>query len=316
MAEKLIIDADPGISDAMTIALALCDPALDVVALTATGGRFPGPIATRNLQCVTAVLDPDLRPRMGVSDRPGVPFPETPSTLPPPLLDGEQGLGECNVPISDLHQRHQSPRLLAELVRAHPHQITLLTLGPLTNVELALEVHPDFLDQLKSLVVLGGSVGVGGDATAAAEFNCFADPDAARTVLTHPGTKMLVPLDVSRQLMVSFDQYQRWEPCSVSRLKQLLEWTLPFALRASRQHLGIEGVRLPGVVALCAIAQPQLFQREAMSVDVELSGELTRGMTVFDRRGIAKWQTNIEVLTGVDIQGVLDYMTRIIRSAI
>jgi len=314
LAEKLIIDADPGISDAITIALALCDPALEVVALTATGGRFPGPIASRNLQCVTALLDPDLRPRMGVSDRPGVPFPETHSS--PPLLDGEQGLGECNIPISDLHQRHQSPRLLAELVRAQPHQITLLTLGPLTNIELALEVHPDFLDQLKSLVIMGGAVGGGGDATAAAEYNCFADPEAARTVLTHPGTKTLVPIDVSRQLMVSFDQYQRWEPCSVSRLKQFLEWTLPFALRASRQHLGIEGVRLPGVVALCAITQPHLFQREPMSVDVELSGELTRGMTVFDRRSIANRQANIEALTAVDLQGVLDYMTRIIRSAI
>jgi len=316
LAEKLIIDADPGIGAAIAIALALCDPTLEVVALTATGGRFPGPIATRNLQCVTALLDPNLWPRLGVSDRPGVPVPETPNSLPPPLLDGEHGIGECNVPISDLHQRHPSPRLLAELVRAHPHQVTLLTLGPLTNVELALEVHPDFLQQLKSLVVLGGSVGAGGDATAAAEFNCFADADAARTVLTHPGTKSLVPLDVSRQLMVSFDQYQRWEPFGVSRLRQLLEWTLPFALRASRQHLGLEGVRLPGVVALCAITQPQLFQREPMCVDVELSGELTRGMTVFDRRGIAKWQTNIEVVTGVDIQGVLDYMTRIIRTAV
>lgn len=316
MAEKLIIDADPGIGDATAIALALCDPALEIVALTATGGRFPGPIAGRNLQCVTAVLDPDRSPRLGVSDQPGVPFPATAKSLPPPLLDGEHGLGECNVPISDLHQRHPSPRLLAELVRAQPHQITLLTLGPLTNVELALEVHPDFLQQLKALVVLGGSVAAGGDATAAAEFNCFADPEAARTVLTHPGTKTLVPLDVSRQLMVSFDQYQRWEPCGVSRLRQLLEWTLPFALRSSRQHLGIEGVRLPGIVALCAITQPHLFQREPMCVDVELSGELTRGMTVFDRRGVGKWQTNIEVLTGVDIQGVLDYMTRVIRSAV
>lgn len=316
MAEKLIIDADPGIGDALAIALALTDPSLDVVALTATAGRVAGAQATRNLQCVTALLDPDLLPRLGVCDRPLFPAPGGAHVTPPALLDGETGLGECNVPISELHQKHESAKLLAGLVRSQPDQITLLTLGPLTNIQLALETHPDFLQQLKSLVVLGGSVGAGGDATPAAEFNCLADAEAAQMVLTHPGTKTLVPLDVSQQLMLSFDQYQRWEQCGVSRLRQFLEWTLPFALRTSRQHLGLEGVRLPGVVALCAISQPHLFQREAMSIDVELKGDLTRGMTVFDRRGIAKWQTNIDVLTGVDVQGVLDYMARIIRLAV
>ncbi|MFO1095742.1 MAG: nucleoside hydrolase [Planctomycetaceae bacterium] len=316
MAEKLIIDADPGIGDALAIALALTDPALDVLALTATAGRVAGGQAARNLQCVTAHLDPDLWPRLGICDRPQFPAPSGVDVTPTALLDGETGLGECNVPISELHQKHESPKLLAELVRTHPDQITLLTLGPLTNVELALELYPEFLQQLKALVVLGGSVGAGGDATPAAEFNCLADAEAARNVLTHPGTKTLVPLEVSQQLMLSFDQYQRWEQCGVSRLRQFLAWTLPFALRASRQHLGLEGVRLPGVVALSAVSQPQLFQRESMSVDVELHGELTRGMTVFDRRGISKWQTNIDVLTGVDTQGVLDYMARIIRSAV
>jgi inosine-uridine nucleoside N-ribohydrolase len=75
-------------------------------------------------------------------------------------------------------------------------------------------------------------------------------------------------------------------------------------------------VRLPEIVALAAVTQPHLFQREAMSVDVELGGELTRGATVFDRRGIQRWQTNIDVLTDVDVQGVIDYVTRVIRAAV
>jgi inosine-uridine nucleoside N-ribohydrolase len=315
LAEKLIIDADPGIGDAIAVALALMDPALEVVALTPAAGRVSGAQATRNLQCLTALLDPDLWPRFGDCDRPLFPAPGGVYVPAPVLLDGETGLGDCQVPISTLHQRHESAKLLAELVRTQPHQVTLLTLGPLTNVELALECHPELLQQLKSLVMLGGSLCAGGDATAAAEFNCLADPEAARKVLTHPAAKTLVPLDVSQQLMLSFDQYQRWECAASTRLGQLLEWTLPFALRASRQHLGLEGVRLPGVVALCAITQPRLFQREAMCVDVELSGELTRGVTVFDRRSMARWKSNIEVLTSVDVQGVVDYMTRVIRAA-
>jgi inosine-uridine nucleoside N-ribohydrolase len=168
---------------------------------------------------------------------------------------------------------------------------------------------------LNALVCLGGSLGGGGDVTAAAEFNMFADAEAARTTLTHPATKTLVPLDVARRLMISFDQYQRWEFNAESGLGRILQQTVPFALRASRQHLGLEGVALPELVALAAVVHPELLEREGMNVDVELSGELTRGVTVFDRRRIGQWQTNIDVVTGFDIQGVLDYVTRQIRAA-
>lgn len=316
MPQKLIIDADPGIGDAIAVALALVDPEVEVVGLTATAGQVAGPVATHNLQAITALLDPDRLPRFGDCDRPATPFPREPGAPLPTLLNGPHGLGECDVPVASLHQRHESAKLLAELVRAAPNELTLLTLGPLTNAQLALDWHPEFLGQLKALVCFAGSVAAGGDVTAAAEFNVYANPEAARATLTFPATKTLVPFDTARRLMVSFDQYQRWESVPASKLAQLLQQTLPFALRASRQHLGLEGVRLPEVVALAAVTQPQLFQREAMSVDVELGGELTRGATVFDRRGIQRWQTNIDVLTDVDVQGVIDYMTRVIRAAV
>jgi inosine-uridine nucleoside N-ribohydrolase len=316
VSQKLIIDADPGIGDAIAVALALIDPDLEVVGLTATSGQVAGAAATHNLQAVTALLDPDRLPRFGDCERPATPIPKERGTPHPLLLHGPSGLGECDVPVASLHQRHESAKLLAELVRQEPHQLTLLTLGPLTNVQLALDWHPEFFEQLKALVCLGGSVGVGGDVTAAAEFNVYSNPEAARAVLTYPATKTLVPLDVARQLMVSFDQYQRWELEPTSRLGRLLHLTLPFALRASRQHLGLEGVRLPEVVALAAVSQPQLFQRDAMCIDVELGGELTRGATVFDRRATNKWQTNIDVLTDVEVQGVIDYVSRVIRSAV
>jgi inosine-uridine nucleoside N-ribohydrolase len=91
---------------------------------------------------------------------------------------------------------------------------------------------------------------------------------------------------------------------------------VPFAFRASHQHLGLEGIRLSEVVALAAISQPRFFTRESMTVDVETRGELTRGMTVFDRRGIQQWQTNIDVLVDVDTQGVLDYFADIVRHSV
>jgi len=313
LSQTLIIDADPGIGDAIAVALALIDPSLEVVALCATSGRFSGKNATQNLQRITTILDPDRRPRFGACDRSPAITPEQRGAPSATVLDGPDGLGECRAAVAELHQRHESAKLLVEIVRSQPHRHTLLTLGPLTNVALALDTYPEFLEHLRGLICLGGSVQAGGDVTAAAEFNVYADPGAARAVLTCPATKTLVPRDVSDRLMVSFDQYQRWSDQRGSRLRKLLEQTIPYGLRASRQHLGQEGLKLPAIVALAAVTQPRLFQREAMCVDVELSGELTRGETVFDRRGVDAWQTNIDVLTDVDIQGVFDYVTRIIR---
>lgn len=311
---KLIIDADPGIGDALAVAFALLDPSVDVICLSPTAGRVSGPQATHNLQSIVSILDPPRWPRLGDCERPLYPAPRDPQFPAPALLNGPEGLGECVVPSAPLHQRHDAARLLSELVRSEPNEITLLTLGPLTNVTLALECHPTFLQQLQGLVCLGGSLFEGGDVTATAEFNIFADAEAARTTLTYPATKTLLPLDVARRLMLSFDQYQRWDVSPDSPLGRILHQTLPYALRASRQYLGLEGVMLPELVALAAVTQPQLFEREAMNVDVELGGELTRGQTVFDRRRIDKWQSNIDVLTDVDVQGVLDYVARLIRS--
>lgn len=314
MPRKLIIDADPGIGDAVAIALALCDPEIEVVAITATAGQVAGEMATLNLQTIVSLLDPPLWPRFGVANGPATAVPRDRLTPQPALLQGETGLGECSVPVSEFHQRHDSAKLMAELVRNAPNEITLLTLGPLTNVQLAIDHHPEFLEQLQNHVCLGGSVGAGGDTTAAAEFNIYANPEAAAVVLAHPTTTLLVPLDVSHRLMLSFDQYQRWGLSPESGLARLLDQMLPFALRASRQHLGLEGVRLPEVIALAMVIAPKLFEREAMSVEVELTGQITRGATVFDRRDIHKWQSNVEVCTDVDVQGVIDYMTRVIRA--
>lgn len=313
MADKLIIDADPGIGDAVAIALALQEPSVEVLALTATGGRVSGENATHNLEAIVSLLDPDRWPRIGCSDLPVAAVPKGRHSGDLRLLDGPRGLGDWETPAVSLHQRHESPKLMAELVRNEPNEITLLTLGPLTNAQLACDWHPDFFSDLKALVCLGGSITGDGDVTSAAEFNIFGNPEAAKFVLGYPATKTLVPLETSRRLLVSFEQYNRWDIDVMSRLGRLFDQIVPYALRASRQYLGIEGIVLSEVVALVSIVEPRLFTHEPMSVDVELSGDLTRGMTVFDRRAVDKWQTNIEVLTDVDVQGVLDFMSRLLR---
>ncbi|MDA1252561.1 MAG: nucleoside hydrolase [Planctomycetota bacterium] len=326
MPQKLIIDADPGIGDAFAIALAACDPGIDLIAVTATAGCVSGAVATQNILSIIESVDPDKWPRLGGCNalRPTFPAPEssasafsggnTAAFFDPLRLNGNYGLGATELQFAQLHNQRDSAKLLVDLVRQNPHEICVLTLGPLSNVALASELAPDFLDLIHSLVCLGGSVGAGGDVTAAAEFNLFADPGAARTVLCSHTQKALVPLDISRNAVLTFDQFDRLNESRPDSLRWFFDELLPFSLRAHREELGLEGLPLDAVTALAAIAEPRHFSTEAMSVDVEQDGNLTRGVSVFDRRGIPRWQQNIDVLTAVDPQGVLDYLTRVLKS--
>ena len=318
LAHKVIIDTDPGIGDAIALAIALLDPELDVVGVTATAGCVSGAAATRNVQAIIEHLDPAKWPRIGSSEgRVAATFgtDKGADSISLTDLNGVSGLGDWEFRVADLHHRHESAKLMIDIARAEPNEVTLLTLGPLTNLELACERAPDFLQMLNGVVVFGGAVTCGGDVTAAAEFNMFANPEAARNILTSPATKTLVPLDVCRRVVLTFEHFDRVNPGDSSATGQLLEQLLPFAFRAHHQFLGLEGVALNELAALATISEPRLFESEPMAVDVETSGELTRGMTVFDRRGIPNWQTNIDVITDVDAQGVLDYFTRVLRSA-
>lgn len=314
MAQKLIIDADPGIGDALAIAVAVLDPEVDVLGITASAGCVSGKRAARNIQAIIELLDPPKRPRLGRSDAaaPILDVAADPSLVDPGRLNGATGLGDRDFQVADLHHPRESAKLMIDLVRDQPNEVTLLTLGPLTNVELACERAPEFLSLLNGLVCCAGAVHAGGNVTAAAEFNVFADPLAARHVLRSPATKTLVPLDVSRQAVLTFELVDRLASERCVQLEWLFDDLLPFALRTHHEHLGVEGIPLHELVALAAATRPHLFKSRSMAVDVEVRGELTRGMTVFDQRGINQWQTNIDVLYEAQVVGILDHFARIV----
>jgi len=321
MPQKLIIDADPGIGDALAIAVALVDPELDVLALTAVEGCVSPLQAGRNLQSIVEMLDPPKWPRIGVgySGQRLQDDPERRGISPDweqlqRCLNGSEGLGEWRPAAADLHHTKDAVKLMIELSRQYPNEIVLLTLGPLTNLELACDLDAEFLTRLKGVVCLGGAVSMPGDVTPSAEFNIHYNPDAARLVLRFPATKTLVPLDASHRAVLTFEHYDRLGLSEATPCGRILHQLIPFALRAHHQHLGVEGMRLPEVTALAAIARPQQFQRTTMALDVEIDGELTRGMTVFDRRSNPSWRNNIDVLSDVDPQGVLDYLTTTLGS--
>jgi inosine-uridine nucleoside N-ribohydrolase len=300
---KLIIDLDPGIDDAVALAIALFDPRLEVVAVTAVGGNVPATQATANLQALVAYLDPPRLPRLGIASHDG-PLPERPRSL-----HGSDGLGGISLPRVPLHGGHSSEKVIWESLRAHPREITLLALGPLTNVSRVLKRDPEASSLVGELVVSGGTVFSHGSATPVADDNFFSDPSAARHVVLEPLTKTIVPLETTSQVLLGLDLLDH-VPDGTSRAGRLLRGMLGHAFRAHRQLLGNEGIRLPDVVALAAATNPELFERETVTADVETTGELTSGMLVVDRRPGIQRGPNADLLVACNAEAVRDCIIR------
>ena len=131
-------------------------------------------------------------------------------------------------------------------------------------------------------------------------------------VLRGGAPTVLVPLDIANQVVLTLDQLDRIVASADVTVSIFLRELLPFAFRAHHEHLAQESLSLQELVALSVAIHPKLFEQQPMAVDVEISGEITRGATVFDRRGIQQWQTNIHVATEIDAQGVVDYLTQVI----
>jgi len=315
--QKILIDADPGIIDALVVLAALADPALEVLALTPCPGTVTGLQATRNLQYLTGLLDPLRHPRIGLSDNRSAPADQMPPGLPhPQVLNGRFGLGETEPLVPDLVHRRDSARLIVDLVREFPGELRIVTLGPLSNIAAAIELDPELPVLLNGLICLGGTLSCGGDVTAAAEFNIWGDPQAARSVLRSPVGKILVPLEIMHGPGLTFEDIDRLTGLIPSTpVGEFSAALLQFAARTSRQFLPCEEVQLPAATVLAIAANAAQMETQQVAVDVETTGELTLGAMIVDRRRVRQTPVSAELVTGLDHAAVLDHFCRGIRRA-
>jgi inosine-uridine nucleoside N-ribohydrolase len=294
MARKVILDVDPGVDDAVAICLALAAPELDVLAVTAVGGNVPAEQATRNVQAIVEQLDPPRWPRLGAAN--GEQMLRTDARH----IFGSDGLCGAHFPVAELHHQRASVKVLADEVQAAPGEVTILALGPLSNIAAALKQFPDLAEQIGHLIIMGGTLAGPGNVTPAAEFNIYCDADAASTVFRSQVTKTIVPLDVTNRILFGFEMLQK-VPGDESPTGRLLRKILPGALRSYRQNLGLEGLHLHDAVAVVAAMRPDLFTTERLHGEVEIDGHVTHGATVFDRRRHPESRPNLDV--AVDVQG-------------
>ncbi|MBN2476364.1 MAG: nucleoside hydrolase [Pirellulales bacterium] len=305
MARKVILDVDPGIDDAIALCLALFDPRLEVVAITAVGGNCSPANATRNVQAIIEQLDPPRWPRLGAASPPDAGLPVNGRHL-----HGVDGLAGVEFEVAELHHLHPSEKVICDQVRGAPEaSITIVALGPLTNIARAFQRDPELPSLVGEIVMMGGTVAGPGNITPAAEFNMYCDPGSAQAVFRSRSTKTLIPLDVTNRLVLSFDLLNRL-PDEATRVGRFLRTILPPAFRGYRQRFGLEGIHVHDSVALTAVTEPELFSTEEMAGDVETMGELTTGMTIFDRRRVPSWRNNMEVATEMQVGAVTEAIIR------
>lgn len=305
MSEKVVLIGDPGIDGAFAVALALHDPTIDVVGLLATAGNVPAEQATRNVRILIDQIDPPRYPRLGAA--PPAEYPQDGTRL-----HGPKGLGATDFPCADLHHLPNSEKLLAELVRQHPHELTVVCMGPLTVLAQACDLNPDLPAHVKRLVIVGGTLNEPGNAGPLSEFHIFCDPRSARQVFNCGAPITLLPLDQMRRVLFSPADLLGM-PTDATPTLRFLRQIVPFGIAATSNLYGIEGFHLKDVLGVVAVARPEALRTERMRADVETQGDLTRGMVVFDQRGWLGGTPNLEVAIEVDTTLVRDYLKEVLK---
>ncbi len=297
MPKKLILDCDPGLDDALALLLAHGDSDLELVAVTTVGGNVSLANTTRNAL--------QLREYFGFDDVPvaaGAAGPLTGPVVDAAYVHGASGLG--NVMLAE-------PRLAASEIPAvdliistlaeAPGTIHLVATGPLTNIALALRKEPRIVDWAASFIIMGGSY-TRGNTTPAAEFNIYADPDAAAEVFGAGWTVVMVGLDLTLQAVANEAIVTRMHALGslgtdlVAPLATF--WTNPL-------DDDWDGQALHDVCAVAYLARPDLFLSRPARVEVETKGEFTRGMTVVDFHA---GEPNAIVPTKLDVAAFWDYV--------
>lgn len=294
MARKIILDVDPGIDDVLTLCVALFDPTVEVIAVTSVGGDVPAEVSARNLMGIVEFLDPPKLPRTGVGIDPegGLPFDRK-------SIHGIDLKEDALLPVAELCSPAPAEKVICDVVRHYPNQISILTLGPLTNIAKAFRRDKEIPFLINRLFISGGTFEAAGNCTPTAEFNIFCDPQSAQTVFTSSCTKTLVPLDVSNRMKFTLEHLGAL-PSKNTKLGGLLHHILLSAFRAYRQERGMEQIYLQELVAYFAMTAPELFATRDAAGDVETAGVLTCGQTVFDRRKRPQWRRNMEIVCQMD----------------
>lgn len=308
MPGPVILDTDTGVDDALAILLAMRSPELRVEAITGVCGNTSLDHCMRNIHITLSVLDARETP---VAAR-GEDRPLVRELAFAGAIHGDDGLGDVTRLVdADGLRVHQDPDrrsssvhavdLILELAGSYPNELTLIAVGPLTNVARAVMKDPDRMRGLREIIIMGGAFETGGNVSPVAEFNIHADPHAAQVVCDSGVPLVFVPLDVTRQAFLDAGTIVRYAGEAGARAAFVRDCTSRY-VAFHRQKRGVNGCFLHDPLAVAVAVREDLVTTVPARVDVETSGDLTTGMTVSDLRSDRWGEPNARVCTAVDVQ--------------
>lgn len=336
MTQKLILDVDTGIDDSLALLYLLASPEAEILAITCTAGNVPArQVAINNLAWLELCGAPQIEVALGSEVPVIAPLMTTEET------HGDQGIGWATLPAPTraLSERHAT-QVWIEHVRAHPGEVIGLVTGPLTNLALALRIEPELPRLLRRLVVMGGAFNHEGNTTPTTEWNIAVDPDAAAIVfeafsgLPEERRPLVCALDLTERIEMKPEHIQRIADLAGSTPAEVISPDDPEGTRSQAsnpvvRHLS-DAVRFymefhrdqgqgflahmhdPFAAALAL--HPEMAVTRAATVDVELSGTLTRGTTVADWRGMWGREPNAAIAWETDPAAFFDHLVERVGS--
>ena len=304
--QALIVDCDPGVDDAVALMLAFGSPAFELLAVTAVGGNVPVVKTARNARMLRQIAGRADVPVFMGADRPLRREPAGAGEF-----HGAEGLGdmtpfEPDAPCADGH----AADAIVDLVMGRPAKsVAVAVLGPLTNLALALRKEPALADRLGPVAVMGGARSEGGNITASAEFNIWADPEAAAEVLATGCDAVLFGLDATHQVRATEARIAALEAAGTP-MADVAASMMRFSQRVERRIVGWDAPPVHDPCPVAWLLQPDLFALKPCRIAVETESDLTRGHTAVEFRAAVAGSLPHRWAVSADADGVFGLVAR------
>ncbi|PJN88591.1 nucleoside hydrolase [Bacillus sp. mrc49] len=304
--KKIILDCDPGHDDAISLILAASQPSLEILAITTVSGN-----AEIEKTTINALKICDLVSLSGVAVSKGASEPLIRLRETAPGIHGDSGLDgpELPEPSRSWSDEHGCDTII-RLVKESKEPVTILPTGPLTNIALALLKAPEIKGNIEEIVLMGG--GTFGNWTPTAEFNIWADPEAAKKVFDSGIPIAVMGLDITHQALATkevIDQVQKID----NHVAKIVGELLVFFASTYKEMFNFAGAPVHDVLTVAYCVAPELFKMKEVNITVETKGEFTAGTTLIDLHGVTGKKVNAKYGLELDVEGFWSFMIEALK---
>ena len=307
--KKIIIDTDPGQDDAVALLLALASKELEILGITCVAGNVPLSLTSENARKILELTRYTEIPVFAGADRP----------IKRTLVTAEHVHGKTGIdgPVLEKPkirlQSKEAIEFIIETILSYPKdEITLCTLGPLTNIGLAFQREPRIKTLIKEIIMMGGGFFEGGNITPAAEFNIYVDPEAAAEVLVSGIPITMLPLDVTHKALTSRSRIESFRKIGNKAGIATAEM-LDFFERFDVEKYGSEGGPLHDPNVIAYLLRPEFYEGKYVNVEIEVGSDLTRGMTVVDWWNVTTRKKNVYYIDKVKDEEFFNFLIERIK---